>query len=342
MPSGQGRGPGAWILLAAAFLGDSRVLVLHDEAGAWYFSGDLTDGLRGELEAALVEGADPETQRGRLGREGFSLVEILPLREGGPGALFVFASESHPLSNLEWEGLRQLAVQLGKVASEERRSASRGPSGASFVPGVAHELRNFMFGISASLDAFEARIGCENGTEKYRANIRKSLDRLTVFVEELREYGDPRRRPWTEVALEPLLREAVEHHRAATSAQQIDLRLRVEGSLPHLRGDEAGLLLAFLSLIELALQPGHAGDHIELQASPDPGEGCIRGFLDVPWDLGNIDLARLFEPFYFRPAGLGRLALPVARRILETHGGNLVAALRPEGGLRISFTLPVI
>jgi signal transduction histidine kinase len=56
--------------------------------------------------------------------------------------------------------------------------------------------------------------------------------------------------------------------------------------------------------------------------------------------LAEPDLARFFEPFRFRGAGLGRLALPVARRILEAHGGTLRAAPAEGGGVRIAFTLP--
>jgi signal transduction histidine kinase len=53
-----------------------------------------------------------------------------------------------------------------------------------------------------------------------------------------------------------------------------------------------------------------------------------------------VDLSRLFEPFYYRASGFGRLALPVARRVLEHHGGSLTAVPGPGGGVRLAFTLP--
>jgi two-component system sensor histidine kinase DctS len=53
-----------------------------------------------------------------------------------------------------------------------------------------------------------------------------------------------------------------------------------------------------------------------------------------------MDLSRLFEPFYYRASGFGRLALPVARRVLEQHGGSLTADHGPGGGVRLAFTLP--
>ena len=56
-------------------------------------------------------------------------------------------------------------------------------------------------------------------------------------------------------------------------------------------------------------------------------------------------LAQLFAPFDLppsgarAPAGLG-LALGVARRVIEQHGGEVVADVAPEGGLAMRVTLP--
>ena len=75
---------------------------------------------------------------------------------------------------------------------EEQRSCSRGPSGSSFVPGLVHELRNFIFGLSGSLEAMQARLGKLEEAAKYQTVMRASLDRLGAFVDELNDYGAPR------------------------------------------------------------------------------------------------------------------------------------------------------
>ena len=79
--------------------------------------------------------------------------------------------------------------------------------------------------------------------------------------------------------------------------------------------------------------------HVEVRAEGERVDIC--GHLDGSCArMKNVDLARLFEPFYFRTSGLGRLTLPVARRVFEYHGGSLTACPGPEGGLRIHFVLP--
>lgn len=56
--------------------------------------------------------------------------------------------------------------------------------------------------------------------------------------------------------------------------------------------------------------------------------------------LSDIDLKRIFTPFYSkRPGGTG-LGLAIAKKIVLDHQGNLWAQNSPEGGAQFSFTLP--
>jgi signal transduction histidine kinase len=225
----------------------------------------------------------------------------------------------------------------------ETRATPRAPSATSFVPGLVHELGSFIFGISANLDAFEARFAGLEDVSKYGATIRRSLDRMSAFIEELREYGDPQRYSWSELELAPLLKAAIEHQKAMAIEKAVDLQLNIHGIMPPLNADEQSLHAAFIHVIDFVLQHEESGGHVILQVETRrQGErSVISGHLDSSsLKFKDVDLARLFEPFYFRTSGLGRLVLPVARRVFESHGGNLTASSRPEGGIRIHFMLP--
>jgi signal transduction histidine kinase len=221
-----------------------------------------------------------------------------------------------------------LAVQ---PQPEEQRASPRGPAGSSFVPGLVHELRNFAFGISGSLDAMGVRFKGLDDLGRYRCVMRESLDGLNAFLDELEDYGDPRAAGWAAADLGALLREAAEPHRAG-------LRLVLEGPLPLVWADPAGLRMAFARLIGVVMGQAGAGPATLLASADARG---VSGRLDrAGLELPGVDLSRLFEPFYFRVSGFGRLALPVARRVIERHGGRLSASRAPDGAVRLGFTLP--
>ena len=339
--------------LAATFCQAGAVLALQDEAGLWFCKGvGLAPAELAELESSL--GREFGSDQDPVSLEGASLglVEGLwvPGLAGRPaGCLCVVAPAPMVLTPAQREGLRLLAAQLAGLVrlrqdEAERRTTSRACAGSSFVPGLVHELRNFIFGISASLDAFQAR-GAGQDADRYVTVMRASLDRLNAFIEELRAYGDPQGLAWSEQALEPLLQEAILHLQPQAQRRGVELRVQAAGGLPAVRADAESLRGAFIRLLELALQQEPPGSRLVLQVAsrPQGAQTVLFGHLDCPGLQGpQVDPERLFEPFYVRSSGLGRLALPVARRSFEAHGGNLTAGPGPEGSLRIGFMLPGI
>jgi signal transduction histidine kinase len=287
-----------------------------------------------------------------IGSDGEGIFESIPLHGSHDrviGSLNVLTRLSDPLSRNQSRALRLAASQIQalvacKQQGVERRASSRGLTASSFVPGLVHELRNFIFGISASLDAFKASASSKRDPSIYAEHICKGLNRLNAFVEELRLFGDPKGSAKEEYRIETLLREVIEHHRLRSARGRVDIQLRIEEPLPPIFADRESLALAFIQLIDLAIEQESGGQVVlRVESRPVDESEMICGSLEsATLNLGGLDPTRLFEPFYYRASGLGRLALPNARRIMEYHGGSLTAAALPEGGTRIRFMLPSI
>ena len=230
-------------------------------------------------------------------------------------------------------------VRLQEKLHHGRTMAAMG----SLVAGVAHEVRNPLFGISATLDAFEARFGQKAEYRQYVAVLRGELARLSHLMGDLLEYGKPTTLEFSEGAIGDVVAEAVLGSRPLAEGSGIALRNAVDGRLPPVRMDRRRLLQVFQNLLDNAVRHAPPKSAVTVEADPLRIEG-------EPWIECRVrdegpgfkpeDLPRVFEPFFTRRRGGTGLGLSIVQRIVEDHGGRIVAGNRPEGGAVLTVRLP--
>ncbi|MGD0781923.1 MAG: ATP-binding protein, partial [Candidatus Aminicenantales bacterium] len=208
---------------------------------------------------------------------------------------------------------------------------------------VAHEIKNPLTPIQLSAEHI-LRV-FEDGHGDFETALRESISYIVSEVENLRRIAQdfleisreplPRREPFS---LDDLVRETVEPYRKLL-AERIDIRESCEGSDFTLTGDRATLKIALRNLLTNAIESIHGRGEIracvegrpeELSLSiSDTGEGMESGVLD-----------RVFEPYFStKDAGTG-LGLPIAKKIVEDHGGIIQIASRPGRGTSIVLRWP--
>ncbi len=214
----------------------------------------------------------------------------------------------------------------------------------SLVAGVAHEVRNPLFGISSILDAFETRFSDRTEYLRYTNVLRDEIGRLTILMEELLEYGKPFRGDLYLVSMEEMVARSVRACMPAADVAHVTLESKVEDSLPKLRIDRRRLSKVFVNLIENAIQHSPQTSRVIIEAHRiDDGnhEWVQCAIRDSGAGILPEDMPKIFEPFFSKRRGGTGLGLAIAQRIMQEHGGKLIAVNNPEGGACMIARFPI-
>ena len=214
----------------------------------------------------------------------------------------------------------------------------------SLVAGVAHEVRNPLFGISSILDAFETRFSDRTEYVRYTNVLRDEIGRLTILMEELLEYGKPFRGELYLVSMDEMVSRSVRACLPAAEVAQVSLTSNVEESLPKIRIDRRRLSKVFVNLIQNAIQhsPQQSSVTIEVGKINDGNNEWVQcAIKDSGKGIPEEEMLKIFEPFFSKRRGGTGLGLAIAQRIMQEHGGKLIAGNNPGGGACMMARFPI-
>ncbi len=146
------------------------------------------------------------------------------------------------------------------------------------------------------------------------------------------------------IILDNVLNDVVQIFHTESIFRNVHVETEFDGSLPPVLGDKVQLQQVALNLIlnaadavsdnppeyrEIIVGSGVMGDRIRVTVR-DFGPG-----------IEEVNLERIFQPFFTtKDTGLG-MGLSVCRTIVEAHGGHIWAENNPEGGATFFIELPI-
>src|SRR5207248_3630507 len=123
----------------------------------------------------------------------------------------------------------------------------------------------------------------------------------------------------------------------------VALSVEAEDTLPPVRADRAQIARVLINLLNNAIQHTPAGGRITVTSRAENGNVRF-AVLDTGAGIPQEYLPRIFERFVQVPgatAGGAGLGLPIAKRIVEAHGGTIWAESEVGKGARFFFTVPL-
>ena len=213
---------------------------------------------------------------------------------------------------------------------------------------VSHDLRNPLNVISLAAGRLQRTPSQEGEVwRKQLGVIQRSADQAVHLIQDLLDATKMEAGRFT-VEQRPedvarLVDEAVELHRPLAEARSLRLELQVEDALPPVLADRGRVLQVFSNLIGNALRFTRAGGSITLWAQRE--QGAVRfSVVDTGPGIPPEHLPHLFERFWQAKEGSREgagLGLPIARGLVEAHGGHMEVSSTLGQGSTFCFTLPV-
>jgi PAS domain S-box-containing protein len=233
--------------------------------------------------------------------------------------------------------------KLVELQESLRRSEMMSALG-SLVAGVAHEVRNPLFSMTATLDAFEEDFPDHPEYKEYLDILHSELTRLTYLMRDLLEYGKPSNQELIPSPIDIVINQAIKACELLSNEQKVKIEYQITKDL-LVPMDESRLIQVFQNLLDNAIRHSPKNSTVKITVNTtthndatwleaivqDSGPGFIKE-----------DMPKVFEPFFSKRSGGTGLGLPIVNRIVDQHNGKIAIANSPEGGAKVTVLLPVI
>jgi PAS domain S-box-containing protein len=247
------------------------------------------------------------------------------------GALEELQEKSHELA-----AMTQQLWQASKLATMGELAAS-----------IAHELNNPLTTVTLSLEALMMQLANDEQKVAILKTVSNEAERMAGLVGNLLQFS---RRSHTQISTLNLAEELnnaltlIDYHLRSHNVKVVQV---VAPDLPLVQADRQQLLQVFLNLltnasdampeggtVTVSIQPAHIGERAAV----------LMEFADTGGGIEAANLQMIWEAFFTtKPTGKGTgLGLPICRRTIEEHGGEVAIESIVGVGTRVFIKLPAM
>jgi signal transduction histidine kinase len=211
--------------------------------------------------------------------------------------------------------------------------------------GIAHEIRNPIASIRGAAQELQTARFPDPDDKKLLDVVMRESDRLDKIISDFLEYASDRPIQTSLVNLSELLQEVATLLEARDTEKKMTIELQTPRTIV-VRGAPDKLKQVFLNLGVNALESVRRGGRLTIRciaqaARQGPArDGALVEFVDDGTGIAVQNLERIFDPFFTtKPKGTG-MGLAIARKIVQEHGGTIVAENVQPFGARFNVWLP--
>ena len=277
---------------------------------------------------------------------GMELTAPMTSPDGVLGAITVRADDIDSQQRLE-EARRVLGTIAAQTAAAIERASlvrrvehkRRLEAVGEVAAGVAHELRNPLFGISSAAQLLRFRAREDPVVEKNVGRILREVERLNRIATELLEFGRPRSLNLHPADPDAVWEDVLEGQRGQLESRSLQL-VRTRAEPPARCAIDGGQMAqVFVNVLLNAIEAAPEASDLTLATSTLPGGAWRCRLHNAGAPIPADALARAFEIFFStKPGGTG-IGLALCQRIIEEHHGT-IALESGDAGTTLTIVLP--
>ena len=252
-------------------------------------------------------------------------------------------------------GLHVMEGHIGEVVERLQRSEmevlrnEQLAAVGQLAAGIAHELRNPLMPMKMLVQAALERDDGKGLCGRQLEVVDQEIGRLEQAIQSFLDFAKPMPLEKTTFDLVRSIEQTLELVAGRVEQQGVVIRERLPDGPVLMEADAGQIRQVLLNLLLNALDALPNGGEIVVEVEPpDENQSGSEGgsgwttihIADSGVGVPDEILARVFEPFVTtKETGTG-LGLPICRRIVTEHGGEIVAVNRPGGGAEFIIRLP--
>jgi signal transduction histidine kinase len=278
---------------------------------------------------------------------------FLPLVSRGQsiGVAAAISAQGKPFTNDDMPTFAELARRASLAIDNARlylESQQAVRAREEVLAIVSHDLRNPLSAVSlgASLLKMSDELADEDREQVDTIEVSaRRMNRLIADLLDVTRLEGGKRLPIEPAPVTPaeLLGEAEELFRAQSAVAAVTMQYETEGTLPPVHADRHRIMQVLSNLIGNSMKFTPPDGRITVRAKLH-GEVVIFSISDTGPGIPREHLGDIFSPYWQakRAERLGAgLGLPIAKGIVEAHGGRIWVESEPGRGTDFYFTLPV-
>ncbi len=207
---------------------------------------------------------------------------------------------------------------------------------SEFISNMSHELRtplNTIIGFSKLLSEHDARRLQDNDIVQYSHLIHDAAGQLLAVINDILDISKIQSGRYTldhrEVELDDVLASCATAFKLAADDAAVEIKLQLDANLPTVRGDANKLRQIFSNLLNNAIKFTRPGGSVTLEATRTSDGGAVAVVHDTGVGMTSEEIEIALTPFgqvdgkktrWREGTGLG---LPIAKALVELHGGRL-------------------